>query len=602
MPAKTSTPAKAVPSKRTLRRRAARQRARDVKQTTSRVVSMAQQHVDDYSRGKDMDRKAMSLIAKTVVAPRDMPPLRMPMLSSRATDVKALAHAFTLVSGPVPQGNDCSFSLGGQTLGGAAGLAVLTRDPIAPYFHTKVPNAASANLTTATVGSQFSQAGIHWNCGEEFMDLIGASGGGITGTTRWDFIIPTSVGTLPAGDTLALPVPDRLGDIAPSDVTTVGETFEPVSVDENGRCWFHYGGGVLTVVTDLITNTSALLPLAASCTAKVEIDLERYVDAIDSDFVLSTEITLTNSVPTQITTMNPIDLRAGFYRMRARCVTFTNGSSNTMALGHIRMRVSNLVAKQVTVGIGAGATFSQARYLAHPWNTQFSGAMYMFDQVRVNAAAMLLTNTTPELYKGGEIFVTAVPEREGIGQMTVDGIRNSALKNRTGYRGPLAKGAYTWMEVPDSAMFGFKAAAVYNSVRGRNDPSTATGSGAQKPIYRMTGYGMVHYIYYNATPDGLDTSLTQAAVFQLQCRVDQHLEFISDSQLANLAPAELSVNDLNNACRALSTAPLGTENWAHLSELWSRIKSASMSVLKAGGRAAGAALLSELASGVALLL
>jgi hypothetical protein len=220
----------------------------------------------------------------------------------------------------------------------------------------------------------------------------------------------------------------------------------------------------------------------------------------------------------------------------------------------------------------------------------------MYEECRVTAASVLLKNTTAQIYKSGDIYGAVLPE-EKMHRLTPNLITNAAGKRRTGYRGELAAGGYTWMEMPEAENMAFR-----NCV-----PEVVGGTGNRETFFttvgvaRIAGYGNINVLY--ARP-GFNTG-EEASQFTLptfQLRVDQHLEFISESQLAMLAVSPFKLDDLMNASKALGNAPLITENFIHIKELWQKLKDGGRRVLAAGGRSLAMAAMSELASGIGTLM
>jgi hypothetical protein len=224
---------------------------------------------------------------------------------------------------------------------------------------------------------------------------------------------------------------------------------------------------------------------------------------------------------------------------------------------------------------------------------------YLYEYARINAMSLLVTNVTPELTRGGDVYGRTFPINVLWDQFSISAIQANAGSVKYGYRGPFESGCYTWMEVPDAFAHRFRC---YNAFTNRTaEPANTLGIdfGARARCAREHASDC-HVVFWNAPITTLGTASSVAS--RIQLRVDWHQEFISSDQLVVLSVTPYKLEDLSNATKTLALSPCFTENWTHLSDLWNSIKKIGSSVVKAGGRAAASAAVAEMAAGLPLLL
>lgn len=216
----------------------------------------------------------------------------------------------------------------------------------------------------------------------------------------------------------------------------------------------------------------------------------------------------------------------------------------------------------------------------------------MFGRCRVTASAYLITNVTAEMVSGGDVMsahAVAGHDMEGWWSLTRDLFSAAVGKQNWGYRGGLHDGAYGWMPLRENEL-DFKR---YLETPARTSgPSTTAYEVGYVPVVDI-GLKTFSATYWNSNPATVGPNLVATApILSLQIRVDSHIEFASQSQVATLRITPLTMMDLEKASTILAAAPLFTENWIHLNELWGKIKSAASRMASAGGKA----LLSAIAS------
>lgn len=601
--AKPKSKPKPTPERRRRQRNRRRQR-RALKASGARVRKM----------GGISAPTALSMLGSALASPSESAPLRFPTLTGRSTDVKHIYIATETetpggyapgVAGRTSSDIDVTPTFGGKALSHMDQLAVLTRDPIAPMFLTVSPVYTKYNPTTSIP--------YHWwaNAAD------GPQRGGPVDNIRYYIDPPPG---LLANQSVTITPPESQAVIAPLNLLPRnGADREVACIDARGNCWDYFGGGVYQVtLTHYALGSTTPVNIAAGAGVYFELNFERYLSDVDTENLAA-----------------PTDPQAGDGGGKYRCRIMENSSASTYYLvvpnattGFLRLRVSlatySTVANAFTFGPVA---FTVARYIpsqegdalastTNPYNgTQTAQTLtysmikrmshpvvptasnkYLYDEVRVTATSMLITNTTPEIYSGGDIFGAQVPEAYGIHVLSTAAIDAASGKRHTGYRGRLLKGGYTWMQMPEPNQMAFRP-----SNFAVNLASMGTGSNEYYSYYRISGYGVQHAFWCHAAIAGAQTDQAALARMTFQVRVDQHIEFISQDQLAMLSPSPFKPDDALNASKALGMAPLFTENWAHLDQLWGWLKASAGRVLAAGGRAVAGAAMAELASGLSVL-
>lgn len=166
------------------------------------------------------------------------------------------------------------------------------------------------------------------------------------------------------------------------------------------------------------------------------------------------------------------------------------------------------------------------------------------DQIRMNAASLLLMNTSAALYKNGGVVAGRV--QWGTTNVFTPSVLNAKLASintSLKYTGSAKDGAYTYI-VPD------KASLEYSDY-------TTLPAGVNIPyVYDLGDFEHVNAVCFNVATD-----VTQR--FTMQLRLDIHLEAITDSPVYNLDVASLSVNDFWAVLTSASSLVPFTENPTH---------------------------------------
>jgi len=206
---------------------------------------------------------------------------------------------------------------------------------------------------------------------------------------------------------------------------------------------------------------------------------------------------------------------------------------------------------------------------------------------RTNSASVLLTNVTSDKDKEGTVYSATTDEGEGWSDVDMKNVKVRSQSADTGYAGPLAKGSYTWFRpspsaAPSAAMAESYVVADY------------TGA-AYYPMIQLDDTNVIHVQL-------ISDPITSTATCML-LRASHHVEYTTAaSGIVQQERTTMSVAAYEEIAMALLRAPEFTENWIHLDQLWRAIKSGATTAVKAGMGAAAKAALSEIASGLSVLM
>lgn len=557
-----------------------------------------------------VDNGPFTLLAKSIVAPRDVPPMRLPTPIARYTDTKHLWNTFELapilLSTPV---NAATPKLFGAHLVAGQNRVIMFRNPVCPvgYFAPFVPRAGTAPTI------------YEWQL-EGFDGQPNSSVNYLVLTPELDGVRVAASPAAPV--TISPPAEKRI--IAPtvqrSTTPIAGMGVVPAMVDKFGNNWHLYRGGALSVTIESVAATGVGLPntgipIPAGGGAGVRVVLQRYNGTRDPDELLTANISIDagnisatlflnaagvadTSLVDSVTRIKygTFEPNVGYYRFAVMDIRF---EAPTAAFTY------NIIASASNVfGAAAASVPNVGAPPSYIWltpvNSVTTEAPYMLENCRVNASSALLTNTTAKMFRGGTATGCKLGSRStggdwySINQDAVD----SAVGHPThGYRGELEKGCYTWMEIPDD-YFDFQPSLQSLSKLAATSTVTAVTGLPMTPIVPIDYSWGVHALLFTAPIDA-NPSVSQPATFLL--RVDQHLEFHTNSQFATLKATPLDVDAMRLASLTLVAAPLFTENWIHLNEIWSKIVGAGKTVLAAGGKAMVGAAMKELVAAAAVL-
>lgn len=273
-------------------------------------------------------------------------------------------------------------------------------------------------------------------------------------------------------------------------------------------------------------------------------------------------------------------LTCGYYRFRVDKIVMKPDPTLLMEFPPSYLRIVNL-----------GYARSD-RFWVQPTIPSFTDANYLYKSVRLTATALRVANRTPDMYKGGNVFVGKVfpdaladtPCGDGWYNVSLPKAMNDAAHPRTGYTGPANFGGYTWMELEEDD----------KNFRDCTAEFIGRGSVVVKARVDLDYFVRAqHIVLFDLQAMSEEAFSAFAGFF----RVDTHIEYQSTSSLANLSVTAVPIQELVSANIVLAAAPLAYENPGHLSAIWGKIKQFAGPVLRAAGSAAArAALTSALAT------
>lgn len=573
---------KQVPKPAAKRSRAAKRQAQSAKKNERPATPMVKR-----DRGPIFPASAafgsMNKLAKTICAPRDMPPMRLPDVVRHRTDTK---HLYVLtdygMENLTPLTSDRAPLFGTTQLTPQQGVVILQRSPIAPLIY---PVEWRSGSTTSS---------YNWLLAGRDRTVNPGNFTGIGGTENWMlYPVPGNVKAAPAAPLVTTP-PADLSLLAPYSVAYEptstrgapdGVNTEPAYIDPTGSFWGWFGGGRFVVnAVHYTAATGALATLPAGAGVVVSLTLQNYTGTADPLEVWTGSVQINTSTNFGAIVIEPT-LPMGYYRFTVARVTYEAPTAD-YTYGGIGVRVSKHLSETVP---GSATTWAMSHVFVNPMNPTIDNASYLFESVRVTSMAALVTNVTPSLSAGGDVYGVRVPDGELWTDFSLSKVLTLSGAQRTAYRGPLKSGAYTWMELPDDYNRFRDCVVKPGQYVANNGPTVGLPA-----VYINDGHP-VHIIGW-FSPNY--TSFTGSTT-RLQIRCDYHIEFVSSSQLAMNLVTPLKTDDLTDASIALANAPLFTENWVHLDQLWRSIKSTGAEMLKAGGKAAAGIAARDLAAALA---
>lgn len=533
----------------------------------------------------------LSLLAKSFCNPRDIPPHRLPDLARCRTDVK---HTWLLGESTV---NTKSLPTTPVLLSDAAiGVSIvdpdtqmffLLRNPVAPLVYSLPWSAppgtqqvlydwyfagvATRSITNGgwSARKTYPLRNVVWSDGPD--TSVPPADQAFLGPVR---VLRSSVGVRSGPD---------------------GVNQEPV-ICANGRYYGFFGGGAFVIS---LTNTNGAQTLTNVPTGgglQVTLTLAMFNGTLDDSDAYTETFTIPagqNSCKkpigqlqnTAATSQNIFPV--GYYCLIIREIRVIAGTEALTASPSVLSISLEKDLSETIAGAIAGTAVNfvysgYTRLWLQPLHPIVSEGPYMLGKTRVTATSLLLTNVTPGITAGGDIYGARIADHF-FNTSPSDVIKASGAQ-RTGYRGFLAKGGYTWME-PDVDALKFQPYLITSPI----DANRVVESYGTPVIDWTTLPAYCHAFVVNAP---MVSGVTSSTI--LQWRVDQHNEFISDSMLANNMTSHAPHDALTNATIVLADAPLFMENWVHVDQLWRAIKSAGFNMLKAGGKAALAQGMREL--------
>jgi hypothetical protein len=566
------------------------------------------------------DFSALTDIAKTICAPRDTNAIRLPDMDARLTDVKHLwvggdiTNFVAVASGQ----SDYACLTGDQTLPLNSNLLFLMRNPIAPLIYAvNTPSTWQVRTGGELMLYNWQLSGSDvpgWNFPAYSPQISG-------GSKNYMWIrMPSSfnVGASPNTPVVFTPAPDQsyLMPFKAVRDTTYSSVGGPEGVDEEPcymtatdfRKYGFYGGGRFIVAAVLSSSDgTAALAVPAGGGITVSIRVARYMHTGDDDDDygrFTVQISAGNSTAcTVIQGAMPM----GFYRFLIESIQF-NAPTAASNYGNVGLRVAKIMTASLPstttgsayaniVGVNAitqaavanpGAVEYPTSYLyVNPPNYALTNSPYILNNARINSLGLLVTNVTPMISRGGDVYGLRINPGENWDDYSSALVAREAGAPRVSYRADLSNGCYTWMELSDRQYRDwYPSLGAANATKIASDSSVLT-------VLLDTG-SPVHAIAVNSPSVTTD--------YRLQFRVDMHIEFMSTHQLVQNSISPYTLEDLRQATVALAIGPLFTENWIHLDKLWANIKSAGKAVLQAGGRAAGLAAMTQLSSGIAAMM
>lgn len=534
---------------------------------------------------------AISLIAKARATPEEAPPIRWPGVHREMSDVKHLWHQaqWRQIVKTGTAGNPEEPPLGGELLPSTTHVAFLVPDAVAPIVHTmsntmSISQVAFGQWTFAppiqTVGmnaADLNTESTYW-----FIPLRETvnSGEGATSLTVPSILAEINPVMIRDGKGMQVGsgLPDLFSTLTPTDLP-VPETPMFYSLRNKASYVLGFGNSVYIKAQHVgTTGTEGALATGAGIT--VRMSFVRY-NGTDQE-VNSASFSLT--------------VAAGATAGQVLVTRATEGAGLFFTTpGYIRARIDSIELAAPTTGsqyysilrfqVACVLEGADYRYWTQPVSESFADAKYLFRQNRITAASLRVTNVTSMLQIGGDVGAGLC--RNHLGgwyNQNMSSLLTAAGAPRLGYRGPAAKGAYTWMQLSE----------------GLDEPVDNThewgpyGTSVARVMLDRTA-NRFHFIWLDTGLLAPQSAATAGASnFSAQLRADIHMEYYSSSPLANNRVSTLDVEDLSRANMILAAAPLAYCNPLHLGTIWSAIRKAGTLALKAGASSVARAALEAL--------
>lgn len=438
-------------------------------------------------------------------------------------------------------------------------LSVLTRDPVTPGFYT--------------VQSTIISAG-EWSWVPYWPDQTTYWGksAGINSTGSQPIELTPISRTSTSLEVFTVTVPEPQCLLQPIKVHTNGFLMSGTipAARANGKLYGFHSVGTITLTAWLITTGGTKWQVPAGATVNFRYSVRRYAgpdtpdDSFDDDGATFLQGADTCTVSNSFS--------AGYYHIAVHSVSV---QFNNITIPPLAVYFSAGTLHNIT---GTGAAVLPVI------NESITAATYMLERVRVTAASMLVANRSSALAKAGQLYGCRTGgEYNFFTSMTQAIIMGLAGASGTGYYGPLDKGGYTFLEPPAS-------------IEEFTD-NCVNYLGINHPVANLGKLSIAHVLYATWPHDSLTVSTTLLAV-----RHDIHVEFLSNSQLADLSITADPLSDYTDATIVLCAGSYFFENPTHLSQVWGWIKRTASLALKAGATAAARVALEHGTTALAALL
>lgn len=174
-------------------------------------------------------------------------------------------------------------------------------------------------------------------------------------------------------------------------------------------------------------------------------------------------------------------------------------------------------------------------------------------QARVNAASLVVSNTSPEYYKNGTVVGGLLTSTE-VDPFDIEAVKQAleSLNRESRYDGPAKDGIYTYLPPanPSALTFTDYAPPLQKFKLDGTSP-------VQAALLNYGDFERVNYIRFT-----VDTTNS----FTLKLRYDVHLEFVTRSQLFQVVGSRLDKKIFEDAMQASADLRPFTENPLHVAE------------------------------------
>lgn len=264
-------------------------------------------------------------------------------------------------------------------------------------------------------------------------------------------------------------------------------------------------------------------------------------------------------------------IRATF---KTGAITMSAGSGtaviNAPGVGFLYFQSLNVLAGAGTI-LPAASTITMSVYQVTATSfgmfpafqtVDLANSRLVYNQARVNASSLLLTDTANRLNLGGNLYGARAPVKSVT--PGVVGILNPFIFNTlqtlckldnvaNSWAGEAAKGAYTWT-LPDSSSLAYS-----------NYSALATTAGIDV-AYDLADFWNVNMLLFEASSPPTPLSAGQVAQ-SFQMKLDYVVEFQTASQLMRIAPTEYSTVEYEAALRSIARVAPFTENPTHFGKV-----------------------------------
>lgn len=174
----------------------------------------------------------------------------------------------------------------------------------------------------------------------------------------------------------------------------------------------------------------------------------------------------------------------------------------------------------------------------------------MLESMRVNSSALLLTNTTAQLYRNGDVVGGRVMGRDvNVFDPAATKARIEGVNTKLRYSGAAEKGCYTFL-TPSTASLN------WSDYRGNWPANTNV---AVPVVYDPADFEYVNVVHFNCSVAG--------GGFTIKARHDMHLEVITDAEIYDLGVPQISYDEFAAVVTAASSIVPFTENPTHMAAL-----------------------------------